>query len=105
MMSNLLAFFLMPINETWAHCILGAMGVFIIVICTYMAIQMDRGDRLCRFLKYGFTCASGGLALAFALAKLTILAMLISTFALALFLWPTVLYWFRGEYRNRVGDR
>jgi hypothetical protein len=105
MMTELLAFFLMPIKHTLAHYFLGGMGVFIILICIYMALPMDRGDRLCRVLKYGFTCACGFLAVAFALARLTIPVMLISTFAVALFLWPTVLYFFRGEYRNRIGDR
>lgn len=70
-----------------------------------MAMQMDKFDRLCRFLKYVFTCVSGALALAFAIARLTMPAMLITTFALVLFLWPTVLYFFRGEYRNRLGDK
>lgn len=104
-MSELLGFFLMPLNYPLAHYLLGGMGIFIILICVYMAIQMDNGERLCRFLKYVVTCASGALALAFSLAKLTLPAMLITTFALVLFLWPTVLYFFRGEYRNRLGDR
>jgi hypothetical protein len=74
------------------------------MICIYMAMQMDKGDRLCRFLKYTATCASGALALSFALARLTMPAMLITVFALVLFLWPTVYYFYRGEYRNRIGD-
>lgn len=104
-MTDLLAFFLKPINFNFADFVLGVMGLFIVLICIYQAIEMHNGDRLCRFLKYVTTCAVGALSIAFAFAGLTMPAMLISTAALALFLWPTVIYFYRGEYRNRVNDK
>lgn len=81
------------------------LGLWVIVESFIAADKMDKGDRLCRMMKYGATCAAGFQGVALGWLNLANWTHAIFLIALGLFLWPTVLYRFRGEYRNRVNDQ
>jgi hypothetical protein len=80
-------------------------SIYVMLEALHAIMRMDGGDRLCRVLKYISTVIASGLVMESAYYKSATLNEFLSILSIALFLWPTMIYRWRGEYRNRVGDK
>jgi hypothetical protein len=82
-------------------------AIYICVECFVQFYKMDRGDKLCRLVKYAMSVAVPFLGVGIA-HKLhyqpAFWVWLVPDFAVALFLWPTTYARFTGRFKNRVGD-
>jgi hypothetical protein len=82
-------------------------AIYIGVECFIAFYKMDRGDRFCRFAKYVAALVSSAIVIYYSLhapQKITI-EVLVFLITIYLFIWPVMLYRFRGNYRNRIGDK
>jgi len=81
-------------------------AVYIGVECFIAFYKMDRGDKFCRLAKYLAALISSVIVIYYCLRcpqKIT-LEVFVFLITIFLFIWPVMLYRFRGNYRNRIGD-
>lgn len=87
------------------HAIVLVIALYVLLESLHAMMRMDGGDKACRVLKYLFTALSGAIVIQHTWRGVVTIAEFYLIFSLALFLWPTMLYRIRGEYRNRVNDK
>lgn len=87
------------------HAIVLVIALYVVLESVHAMMRMDGGDKLCRVLKYIFTALSGFVVIQHSWRGAVTTGEFYLIFSLALFLWPTMLYRIRGEYRNRINDK
>jgi len=82
-------------------------AIYVSIECFIAFYKMDRGDRLCRLAKYVTSLISSVIVIYWffrAPNEITI-SVFVMMLAITLFVWPVMIYRFRGDYRNRIGDK
>lgn len=75
-------------------------GIYCVIESVSAAAEMHKGDRFCRLAKYLFAGASGLYVISIALHSSANVGMLILITAVALGLWPRMVYRITGGRRN-----
>lgn len=82
------------------------LAFYVGIECFIAFHKMDCGDRFCRLAKYVVSLIVAVTVIYYgfeAPEKITILVFLMML-AIALFIWPVMIYRIRGDFRNRIGD-
>lgn len=80
----------------WHQIIVFLLGLYVFLESIVVAMDMNNGDRLCRWLKYLFTAISGSYAMYMAWKGYSIWQDIFWALAIALFVWPKMIKRTRG---------
>jgi|GEM_PF-3239817 len=82
-------------------------AIYVGVECFIAFYKMDGGDKLCRLAKYVAALISSAIVVYwfFKAPNQITIPVFIMMLAITLFIWPVMVYRWRGDYRNRIGDK